>query len=454
MRRNLLLAGFLLITLAAQCAPIPQHTPTPPSPTATHLPTALPSNTPPPEPTSTAEPVLSIHILSYLFDPESGVSAVIGFMQNESDHTLTGVILRIRLEDQDGNLLAQETLSSPFVYIDQDEVIPFTVDFFDVGETAQVHSEVVQVQESDSHRIPLEVEIIGSTVLNDGTYGILGWIRNPGSSYVSVHQILLLLENESGESMELSKASVATTSLMPGQSSPFIVKFQCQPDLSLIETFVDATSTSEFTQPPFTLSQPLKIILDPQGRIHVLGAVQNEGSQSHWLTATLILEQDGELISIAPLIYPSPLVPSESLAFGISDFPGWSSRLSTIGGSQEDLTVDILFDSQGSQETTISSVPLDAEITGVETTGSAIILRGSVHNPGNEVLFHPVAYAVILSIDGSSRAAGWITIQENLLPGQSTTFVLPVRIPTELDITSMEYVFRATALTEDPGTSH
>jgi hypothetical protein len=149
------------------------------------------------------------------------------------------------------------------------------------------------------------------------------------------------------------------------------------------------------------------------------------------------------------LYSPIPLSGGEARAFSLTEFPGWQDQLSDSDLDVDQIETEFYCDALASSEFKGQIFNLTSEITGFETTGSTLIIRGSITNRTSQTFPSSVIQADLRTIDGYIEASNWIHIQETLKPGERTDFVLPVRVPAGTNIPNLEIDVRAIAVLEE-----
>jgi hypothetical protein len=169
---------------------------------------------------------------------------------------------------------------------------------------------------------------------------------------------------------------------------------------------------------------------------------------TRWVSATVALLNQEHIISLASLTSPSPLGSGETRAFGLTNFPGWRERLNELNGQIEDLTVEVFYDPLGCIEFDGQVVPLHLEITGFESTGSTLFIRGSAYNPSPHSLSNPGIQADIRTTDGVLQTSNSRILDEEIASDQSISFTLALRLPNGIELPQMEIDVTATAILE------
>ena len=90
-------------------------------------------------------------------------------------------------------------------------------------------------------------------------------------------------------------------------------------------------------------------------------------------------------------------------------------------------------------------VDVQVDVSTFLSVGSAIFIRGTIHNPMDFDVEAATVYAEVRSSTGELVTAGW-SVVEALEPGASAEFVLDLPIPVGMDATLTEYDLRAIGL--------
>ena len=431
-----------IVVLVSGCTATPVKNLLPSSTVET--PSPQPSETLPPSPTDTAPPT---HEPEFLFpsvtilDQTDGKGfSIIGFFTNNTTEAVTQVEIRATLHFQSEGTPVWKEVSLPYQQVLPSDSVPFKVQFPDQLPPEDVVLEVVNFQESGLEDATLELEITGRTHTPEDEIVLYGWITNPENNPVQIHHFHLLAGYSLEEPTAFISASIYPSSVPPHQRRPFLFtlgKEQDQQSISL-HPFIDATIALEWMETPFSLPQYPEITFDPHGNLLLRGIIHNTDEISRWVSAEIVLLYQDQIVSLAPLNPPFPLGPGESRAFGLTNFPGWRTRLDELGGHPDDISIEIFYDPLGCGEFEGQVLNLMVEIAGYESTGSTLLIKGSASNPSSHTLSLPSIQAEIRSTGGKLQTSNWTLLEKTITQGQSIPFVLALRLPTGLKLPEME----------------
>ena len=418
-----------------------------PSPRLSKTLTPSPSDTASP----THEPEFLFPSVTILGQKDGEGFSIIGFFVNSTTEAVTQVQIRAALHfDAEGAPVWKEVIL-PYQHVLPSESVPFLVQFPSQPPPESVTLEVINYQVSGSEDARLEVEITGRAHTSEDEIILYGWINNPENDPIQIHYFHLLAGHSLEEPTAFISSSIHPSSIPPHQRMPFLFtldKEQNQQSVSFYP-FIDATVISEWTAPTFTLPQYPEITLDPQGNLLLRGIIHNTDGISRWVSAEVVLLYQDQIVSLTHLNPPFPLGPGESRGFGLTNFPGWRTRLDELGGNTDDISIEIFYDPLGCGEFEGQVIHLMVEITGFESTGSTLVIKGNASNPSSHTLSLPSIQAEIRSTTGLLQTSSWILLDETLAQGQTMRFVLSVRLPEGTKLSEMEIDVTGIAVYEE-----
>lgn len=391
-------------------------------------------------------PPAMIDNLTLIHQPSSGQYTVIGLLKNNSPLSVVDVSVRVSLRNNAGEVVAEQLIPLLMRHVSPGEDAPFQAAFPDSEQVNTAEAHIMVLPRGAFERAPLTISILGPPSKNGGQYTVLGRLSNPGITPAKIHQLVLMATDLSGAPQELIVLNDRLSIILPEETIPFLATFEQSPNLSHLSSYIDATITSKPSPVPLIMVQPPRVTFDSQGNILVIGAIKNQASLPYWLSGLILLKHGDEILSLATLRPPSPLGPGETRSFGIIEFPGWIARLATMGRNREDLTAEFLIDPLTSMLSNMQTRQLDLEVTGLENTGSTFIIRGSIYNPTLFTITQPAVHAEFRSVDAITQSANWLILQDRLDSHQSASFLLPLRLPGEIDLSMMEMDIRAMGL--------
>jgi hypothetical protein len=449
---HLILSACILV-LVSGCTATPDKNLLP-NPTI-ETPSPQPSETLPPSPTDTVTPTQEPEFLfpsvTILSQKDGNGFSVIGFFVNNTTEAVTQVEIRATLHFHSEVTPVWKEVNLPYQHVLPSESVPFQVQFPSQPPPESVILEVVNFQVSGSEDATLEVEFTGRTHTPEDEIILFGWITNPENDPVQIHHFHLLAGYSLEEPTAFVSSSNYPSSIPPHQRVPFsftLDEEQDQQSVSL-HPFIDATMIPEWKKPPFSLPQYPEITLDPQGNLLIRGTIHNAGEIPRWVLAEVVLLYQDQIVSLTHLNPPFPLRPGESRAFGLTNFPGWRTRLDGLGGHPDDISIEIFYDPLGCIEFKGQVLHLMVEITGFESTGSTLLIKGSASNTTSHTLSLPSIQAEIRSTAGMLQTSSWILLDETIPQGQTMHFVLGVRLPEGIKLSEMEIDVTGTAIVED-----
>jgi hypothetical protein len=380
----------------------------------------------------------------------SGKPSVVGFLRNELLEGVTNIRIRVRLIDEGGNVINQEEETLLIKHLLPGESAPFLIQFSEVGQTDRIDAEVLHYQRSGYRDAELNVEISGTVFNSEVKTIMLGWISNPLETPVEIHSIMFTAFDTDGTPQALVEP-FHPSSLLPGERVPFLASFDGDLQASSFQSHTDATHLSVLKPPPVSFQQGPEVVFDPQGNLLVRGMIQNEGRLTRRISGSLALMLNDRIVSIAPFTPSIPLRPGEDRAFGLTAFPGWRERLQELEGGIDELEASIFLDPLASTEFMGQILQLRCEVTGFESTGSSLLLHGTVHNLTRSTVDVPTVQAEVRSTEGLLHTAGWVTIAQSLELDQSSPFVLVLRLPDGIELSQSEIDVYASGILEEIG---
>jgi len=375
--------------------------------------------------------------------------AILGQVRNEMDEAASHIKIRVTLSGDSEPPLAQKERILPVQHLQPGETFPFELPFPDVLQADHVDIDIIDFQISANNDVELEIEFSATSTTEDGKYVILGWISNNLNISVEIFNFLLLTADSEGSAYSLVMPNFHTSSLLPSEKVPFLAILDQDPSALSITPFLDAIEVQNLGAAPFSFPQKAELTQDSQGNLLLRGMIKNNDSLTRWVSCIVALRYQDRLISLTQMIPPSPLSAGENRAFGLSWFPGWKTQLSELGGEVEKIDVEVFCDSRASSEFKGQIFSLNSEITGFESTGSSLIIKGKVSNLTSHSLSYAAVQADLRSIDGFIQTSNWIILDKSIEPEGSIPFVLAVRLPEGIILSQMEIDVRAIAILEE-----
>jgi hypothetical protein len=353
------------------------------------------------------------------------------------------------LQDATGSISAQKVSTLPVQNLEGGESYPFLVAFQDVLSADEVVVEMIDYQMSGHNEVKLEVTLNEFSRSVDGRSIILGWLSNPQDSDVHIHNFILRTSGKQELPPALIIPELFISSLVSSEITPFLAVLDDDPNTLTITPYIDAVESPALGNVPFSFSQETQLNIDSQGNHLLQGMIKNNDSLPHWVSCLVSFQYQDRLISLSSLHSPIPLAPGEARAFSLTEFPGWQDQFSNSTLEFDHLEIEFFCDPLESSEFEGQIFNLTSEVTGFETTGSTLFIRGSISNLTSQTLPSSVVQADLRSIDGYVEASNWLLIEETLEPGDSVDFILPVRLPAGTSIPDLEIDVRAIAVLEE-----
>jgi hypothetical protein len=357
--------------------------------------------------------------------------------------------IRAILYDESDLIIRKEELLLPIQHLHPGESFPITLSFPKSPEVDQIEIDVLSYQISLNRDVELEVEITDRNTLGDGSYVLAGWLSNPRNIGVQIHNFSLVFTENNGSIHSIITPEIYNSSLLPSQRVPFLATLDQNPNTLSVRPFLDVTELQNLEQAPFSFPQEAELVLDSQGNLLLRGIIKNDHVRPLWVSCIVALHHQDRLISLSQLKPPFPLAAGEVRSFGLTQFPGWKEQLTHSKIELEEVEISFFCDALASSEFKGQIFTLNASITGFETTGSSLIIRGEVSNLTSETLSYVSVQADLRTIDGDIHTSNTIPLEEVLDPGGTTFFVLPVRLPAGTVLPDMEIDVRAIAILEE-----
>ena len=434
-------------TLTALCAALAACQTAEVSPTERPLPLAA-------TPSPTIVP--SIRVVSHYLSqgPATGEWRVVGLVENQGQQTVGQVQLSVSLIDSTGKVIAEESASTLMSNLLPGEASPFSVSFEGVASPTEAQIETLRQEPANGattgeqpvdHRPELATELEEFFVTGSGELAIMGFITNPGNRHIALDSLSFLGRAPDDSEKSLAVMQFGPELLAPGETAPFLA---LAPENSAAAQWIPFHDGRVAERPN---PRALEILGDPmlhltaQGAPFVVGTLANSGDPA--IGSVLISLLDGNrLIGLLQLDAPRPLGNGEQLPFAAFGFPGINLRLDPDDPNAIRVETRI-------EETAVDSAPtlidMPVNVSMFLSVGSAIFIRGTVHNPMDVDVDAVTVYVEVRASTGELVTAGWSTAG-SFEPGASGEFVLDLPIPAGLDATLTEYDLRAIGLKAQP----
>ncbi|MEA1976366.1 MAG: hypothetical protein U9N80_00530 [Chloroflexota bacterium] len=416
--------------------PDPQQTQTPT--TATAIPS---SPTPAPE----------IEIIALDLIPGQAPDSwqVIGRLINKAEFPLGGISVTVTLIGREGLELDKATAPAIPAALLPDEEALFAVDFEGTLAVVDTTAEIYAERIPRIRRVQGEVQKTTWQISPEGDTVILGQITNPGVSQAKLLDLAVLMLDENQEPIGYATLVASTAHIPPRESAPFIALADGEFEPDDLVFFPDMVVDTSSLEPELQFLEPPTLQFTEQGVPFFLGSIYNPSSDWVWASGLLILEDEDELVGIAPINPPLPIQPGGTYSFTIQQFWGISPEI--LASEEEMHTLDTHASVEGvatlAADETVSL--LELSISQYEALGSIVFLRGVITNPGDTLIRQPTIYATARNEEGLILSAGWVSPAELLEVGEASDFELSFLLPREADPARLEYDVIAFGLDAD-----
>ena len=406
--------------------PGPQQTQSPPTPTA------IPSSpTPAPE----------IELISLNLIPGQAPDSwqVIGQLINEAEFPLGGISVTVTLLGVEGVELDKATVPAiPASLLPGEEAL-FALDFEGTSDVVDTSTEIYAERIPRIRRTQGEIQNTTWQINSEGDTVILGQITNPGISQAKLHDLAVLMLDENQEPMGYANLMASSTHIPPRGSAPFIALADGEYEPEDLVFFLDMVVDTSPPEPDLQFLEPPALQFTDQGVPFFLVSIHNPSADWVWVSGLLILENEDELVGIAPIDPPLPIQPGGIHSFTIQHF--WGISPETLASEEAMRTLNAYTSVEGvatlAADETVSL--LELSISQYEALGSIVFLRGVITNPDNTLIRQPTIYATARNEQGLILSAGWVSPAELLEAGETSDFELSLLLPREADPAMFEY---------------
>lgn len=411
-------------------------------------------------PTSTAVPATpapEIQVISYELSPgpAAGEWRVVGLVENQSEGFVGRIGLGVTLIDAAGAEIVRKSTETLMSNFHPGEAGPFSVTFEGVYAPAEARVEPLALEPPDGGlvletvdhpRAELISELEEFFATGSGELAVMGTVTNPGRSAVSLDSLSYLGRGPDGGEILVAEMYYGPRRLAAGETAPFLALAPENPGTVQWTQYHDGL----ITEPPNIGA--LEIRGDPQlnftaqGAPFVVATLANSGLSASSGTVLVSLLDENRLVGLWEVDTPRPLQPGEQLAFAAFGSPGVRPRLSLSDPGA--IRVETRIEARPAEEGG-TSVTLSVDVSVFLSEGSAIFIRGMIHNPMEFAVDAAIVYAEVRSSLGELLTAGW-SESRSLEPGGSAEFILDLPIPAGMDATLTEYDLRAIGLEAQP----
>jgi hypothetical protein len=295
------------------------------------------------------------------------------------------------------------------------------------------------------HRPELATELKEFFVTRSGELAIMGFITNPGNRYIALDSLGFLGRAPNDREKSLTVMQFGPELLAPGEAAPFLALAPENPGAVQWVPFHDGRVTGRPEPGTLEILGDPTLHLTAQGAPFVVGTLANSGDPVTGSVLISLFDED-RFIGLWELETPRPLEAGEQLSFAAFGFPGISLRLNQ--GDPNAIRVETRIE-ETATDSVATLIDMAIDVSTFLSSGSAIFIRGTVHNPMDFDVDAATVYVEVRSSTGELVTAGWSTAG-SFQPGASGEFVLDLPIPVGLDATLTEYDLRAIGLKAQP----
>ena len=432
-----ILAAIIFLVPSCGTAPWDSLTASPTETTSTHSDADTTSSA-----SQTPEPQILIDTPQILKDRESG-TVVVGSVRNDSDQDFGEISLEVSLLDINGDMLGSQHVSPLLRHLAPGEDSPYAARFEAADGIASAEVEILHFTTASFDRASVAFQETKAFTTQDGEYAVLGTVSNPSDEPLTLHDFGILLEDDSGAIIDLSRWAAGPANLMPEEASPVLLLFDTPPDAGEREIYADATVTRSIAPVELTFTREPSLEFTDQGLPFVLGEIHNDAGYFRWVRLLIAAYHAGELLSCTVTSFPVPIQPDENRAFLESRLPGLVANAESQGIPLEDVEIQVRIELDLSRSFDETPVPLAIEIDRYQSVGSSLLLHGTIINTAESIIKQPTVIGTLRTTTGELVSAGWSIAADTLAPAETLDFVLPLTLPQNTDIVMSEFDLQA-----------
>ncbi len=430
MRSMRSLSALLLLALWSACNPAPT--------------TSIPPTYPPATPTFHATPTLAASLPEpgIVYTPAGDEAVVVGMLENQSPSSVSDLRLQIDLLDEAGAVLASQQGEPLLAMLPAGGASPYQVILPASPGAASARAQILSYRTADIEMLPLRVETAEELSPRGSSPSLVGYVTNPGSEPATVIGLAALARDESGRPSSAALASVGPQSLRPGERAPFLIVPAMAAAGQRYEFYAAAIAGPALEDPPVEVVTN-EIRRDAQGNPFLLVIMENRSDLPLWASATLSLEQDGAQLAVVDASPASPIAPGEQRALTFWQSAAPPAALSIPAEGAESLQFILRLDPLGTRPVAGRVMDLRLELLRYESTGSRLILGGTITNPHDGRVERPALQATLRDTAGEVLTAGSLSLGEHLALGESASFLLLLPLPRDAEPAMAEYDLKA-----------
>ena len=375
-------------------------------------------------------------------------------MENQSESPIGQVRLLVSLIDAAGEVIESQSVTGLMSNVLPGEASPYSVSFSSATAPLEAQVEIFSLDSANGsttdsqlsdQRPELAFELEEFFLTGNGELAILGFITNPGNRHIALDSFGFVGRAANDSVKSLAVMQFGPKQLAPGETVPFLALAPENPGAVRWIPFHDGLHAESRSSISLDVHEEPRLYLTAQGAPFVVGTLVNTGETA--AGSVLISLFDGNrLIGLWEVKTPRPLEAGEQLPFVAFGFPGISLRFDP--GDPKAIQVETRVEESATGAAgTLIDMPID--VSTFLSVGSAIFIRGTIHNPTDFEVDAATVYAQVRSSTGELVTAGW-SAPESFSAGASADFVLDLPIPVGMDATLTEYDLRAIGLRAEP----
>ena len=385
-----------------------------------------------------------VQILSHARLRESnrpGEWLVLGIAENTGEQDLQNPQVRIVLRDEAGNEIARRTAPLPTDRLAAGAAWPYREPFRPSPAPSSVEAQLMGDPIPPEGTPLLKAEHVRVFIDDQGLPTALGRLTNLSNESVIVETVRVVGSESSGDLATVVDAQPAFMGLPPDTPVPFLASLP----VSGADLDWEAYALAQAGAIPRSGAEIVDIEYhdDDQGNLFVTAALHNTSPIPLWVRLTGLMLEDGAWLAGVPAEIPVPLSPGELVPFTLRG-PGADSAASPSDTSESPTIAWQLFAETEAAER--SPMPIALEVIGYEPVGSTLFLRVRLTAPVSAAIDRPTAFATINGPDGSLLSAGWSSGPILLGSGQEAVVTVPIPLPSDLDLTQVQFDVRASGL--------